>query len=169
MDNIPYESDVEYLEGFCRDCGVALHVIHTRFDESRDGRKTRCFLCARYRRRALFDFAVERGFNKVALGHHQDDFLITLLMNMTYEGSLTTMRPSMPMRHYPLCVIRPLCMVSEQWLREMAEERGFLRQKRPCPYEERTRRRDMGEYLMMLERLNPEARHSMWHAVVKGF
>ena len=169
MDNIPYESDVEYLEGFCRDCGVALHVIHTRFDESRDGRKTRCFLCARYRRRALFDFAVDRGFNKVALGHHQDDFLITLLMNMTYEGSLTTMRPSMPMRHYPLCVIRPLCMVSEHWLREMAEERGFLRQKRPCPYEERTRRRDMGEYLMMLERLNPEARHSMWHAVVKGF
>ena len=168
MDNIPYESDEEYLGRFCQEYGVPLRVIHTSFDESTDKRKTRCFLCARYRRKALFDYAVENGFNKVALGHHQDDFLTTLLMNMTYEGSLTTMLPCMPMQHYPLSLIRPLCMIPEQCIREMAVERGFCKQKRPCPYEERTRRKDMNEFLMMLERLNPEARQSMWHAIVRN-
>ncbi|MBQ0020145.1 MAG: adenine nucleotide alpha hydrolase family protein [Bacteroidales bacterium] len=165
MDNIPYETDRSYLQSFCDDLKVPLHILHSGFDESTDRRKTRCFLCSWNRRKTLFSFAVEHGFNKLALGHHQDDFLTTWLMNITYEGNASSMRPLMQMEHYPLQIIRPLCLVQEEWIRNVAEEQGFAKQKVPCPYEEATRRKDMNDILLQLEQLNPEARYSMWKAI----
>lgn len=169
MDNIPYETDRTYLEQFCADNGMRLHLLHARFDERTDPRKTRCFLCAWNRRKTLFEFAQENGFNKVALGHHMDDFLTTLLMNMTYEGSLQTMAPTLQLEHYPITLIRPLCMVHEADIRQVAEEQGFQKQKVACPYEEETSRTTMNQLLHQLEELNPEARYSLWHAIEAHF
>lgn len=167
MDNIPYATEDGYLQEYCERLGVRLHVLHAAFDESTDKRKTKCFLCAWNRRKALFRFATEQGYTKVALGHHQDDFLVTWLLNITYEGSTDGMRPKMPMQHYPIQVIRPLCLVQEQWIREVAEREGWAKMKRLCPYETATRRTDMTRILSELESLNPEARYSMWHALFK--
>lgn len=167
MDNIPYETDRTYLEQFCADLGVKLHLLHTGFDESTDRRKTKCFLCAWNRRKTLFNFATEHGFNKLAMGHHQDDFITTWLMNATFEGAAETMRPAMPMRHYPVTVIRPLCLVQEDWVAEVAMVEGFARQKTPCPYETVTRRTDINRIFHELLDLNPEARYSLWRAINK--
>lgn len=165
MDNIPYEADTSYLEGFCAEQGVTLHVLHSSFDESTDMRKTKCFLCAWNRRKALFTFAAENGFNKIALGHHQDDILVTWLMNMTFEGSNFGMEPKVVMRHFPLQLIRPLCLAHEEWIAEVAEREGFAHQKRLCPYETSTRRNDMTRIFHELQDLNPEARYSLWTAM----
>lgn len=165
MDNIPYETDRSYLQRFCDDLGIKLHLLHSRFDESTDPRKTKCFLCAWNRRKTLFQFAGANGFNKVALGHHQDDILTTWLMNVTFEGNTGTMQPKLQMEHYNLQIIRPLCLVQEAWIKEVALQEGFEKQKTPCPYEEVTRRSDMNRIFHQLEQLNPEARHSMWKAI----
>lgn len=167
MDNIPYETDRHYLEAYCEGLGMRLHLLHSSFDESSDPRKTKCFLCAWNRRKTLFEFAVANGFNKVALGHHMDDFLTTLLLNMTYEGSLSSMQPSLSLQHYPLTLIRPLCLVHEVDIRLFAEQEGFAKQKTPCPYEEATQRKQMNQVFLQLEQLNPEARYSLWHALEK--
>lgn len=164
MDNVPYASDMDYLQAFCADCGVRLTVLHTSF-EVRDGSKPPCFLCSWNRRKAIFSYATEHGFNKVALGHHQDDIIITLLMNMTYEGAATTMMPSLALKHYPLTIVRPLCLVPESLIAEVASEFGFRKQIRNCPYEDTTRRTDMQQVFATLQRLNPEARHSLWHSI----
>lgn len=169
MDNIPYETERTYLQRFCDELGVKLHILHSSFDESTDRRKTKCFLCAWNRRKTLFQFAADGGFSKVALGHHQDDFITTWLMNVTFEGSVDTMRPAMPMRHYPLTVIRPLCLVHEEWIEEVAAAEGFERQKTPCPYEAVTRRADMNAVFHQLQQLNPEARFSLWRAIQKSW
>ena len=169
MENIPYETDRPHMQAFCHDLGLPLHILHTGFDESTDTRRTRCVLCARYRRMALMEFARDYGFNKVALGHHMDAFLSTMLMNMLYEGSLHSMSPSMSMRHYPLTLIRPLCLVPEQIIAPLAAELSLVRQSRSCPYEDRTRRTDMKALARHLCSLHPEARQSMWHALEKGF
>lgn len=166
MDNIPYESDCAYLEEYCRELGIAFEVVHSRFDESTDPRKTRCFLCAHYRRRTLFDYAEAHKYNKVALGHHQDDILVTALMNMTFEGTLDTMWPVVKMEHWPLSIIRPLCLVQEAWIKAVAT--NLKQQKTACPYETATRRHDMQQVFSHLEELNPEARYSMWHALMKN-
>lgn len=166
MDNIPYETDHSYLQQFCDEAGVRLHILHSRFDESTDKRKTRCFLCAWNRRKTLFEFAVSQGFNKVALGHHMDDILTTFLMNITYEGNTGTMLPKLSLKHYAITLIRPLCLVNEADIRVFAEKEHFAKQKTPCPYEEVTRRSSMNRVLHQLEQLNPEARQSLWHAAI---
>lgn len=167
MDNIPYETERTYIEQFCANAGIALHILHASFDEVTDARKTRCFLCAWNRRRALFEFAVQNGFNKVALGHHLDDFLVTAIMNMTFEGSFSSMRPSLELQHYPLTIIRPLCLVHESMIRDIAEAEGFQKQKVACPHEHETQRNKMTGVLATLEALNPEARYSIWRSIVK--
>lgn len=165
MDNIPYETSRTYLQEYCAAIGLPLHILHTSFDESTDRRKTKCFLCSWNRRKTLFRFAEEHGFNKVALGHHQDDILTTWLMNLTFEGQNDTMRPLVEMRNYRLSIIRPLCLVQEGWIKEVAETEGFEHQKTPCPYETETRRNDMNRIFHELEALNPEARYSLWRAL----
>lgn len=167
MDNVPYYTDLNYLQEFCTAHGLPMHVLHTGFDEAPDEHRTKCFLCARYRRKALFNFAVDNGFNKVALGHHKDDFLATMLMNLTFEGSFHAMTPVMPMVHYPLTLIRPLCLVAETDLAELASEENLVHQVTPCPYEDATKRRVAERLLRALQQANPEARHSMWHALDK--
>ena len=94
-----------------------------------------------------------------------DDILVTLLMNITFEGSHSTMQPSLPLKHYPLTIIRPLCLVHEADIRQVAEELDFTKQKALCPYEETTRRSDMQAVFLHLEQLNPEARYSLWRSV----
>ena len=95
-----------------------------------------------------------------------DDILVTLLMNITFEGSHSTMQPSLPLKHYPLTIIRPLCLVHEADIRLVAEELHFTKQKALCPYEETTRRSDMQQIFQQLEQLNPEARYSLWRAMM---
>ncbi len=165
MENVPYQADLDFMRTFCEGMGLKLHILATSFDESTDRRKTKCFLCARYRRKALFGFAVERGFNKVALGHHQDDFLTTMLMNLVYEGAFRSMRPAMPMEHYPLTMIRPLCLVPQDEIATLAEQREWVKQVAPCPYEDTTRRTAMERTLGTLTALHAEARQSLWHAL----
>lgn len=165
MDNIPYETDRTYLTDFCREEGIELHILHSSFDESTDRRKTKCFLCSWNRRKTLFKFASDNGYNKVAFGHHMDDFLVTLLMNQTFEGTHSTMKPLMEMRHYPISVIRPLCLVHESMIQEMADKCGFQRQKVACPYETVTQRTRMTEVFHELEDINPEARYCLWRSI----
>lgn len=75
------------------------------------------------------------------------------------------MQPSLPLKHYPLTIIRPLCLVHEADIRQVAEELHFTKQKTLCPYEETTRRADMQAVFHHLEQLNPEARYSLWRSV----
>ena len=165
MDNIPYETDRSYIQQFCEDVGVRLTILHSSFDESTDRRKTKCFLCSWNRRKAIFTYARDNGFTKVALGHHQDDIITTLLMNMTFEGSIQTMPPALKMDNYPLTMIRPLCLVPERLISDLAGMLGFQKQKALCPYEEKTRRADMTGIMRQLEEMNPEARYSLWRAM----
>lgn len=165
MDNVPYATDQDYLRQYCEECGVQLHVVHTHFDPTTDRRKTPCFLCSWYRRKALFLYASEHGYTKVALGHHQDDILVTMLMNLTFEGSFSSMPPLLPMAHYPVSLIRPLCLVPEAMVRDEATLLGVRPQHKLCPYETTTRRTTMQGIYQQLEQMNPEARYSMWRAL----
>jgi len=167
MDNVAYSSDHEYLQQFCDEAGVRLHILHSSFEEKVEGKaaKPACFLCSWNRRKTLFQFAVDNGFNKVAFGHHMDDFLVTALMNMTFEGQFSSMLPSMAMEHYLLTVIRPLCMIPEALIVKKATEEGYRKQIKNCPYEHETQRTRMTEILRQLEQENPEARYSMWRAL----
>lgn len=162
MTNIAYESDMDYLRAYAEGLGVPFVRYETSFDPSTDTRKSPCFLCSWNRRKALFTVAKEQGCNKIALGHHMDDILETLLMNMTFQGAFSTMPPRLVMRKFDMTIIRPMCLVHEADLIEMAQVRGYRKQIKNCPYEKNSHRSDMKEVLRSLERMNPEARYSLW-------
>lgn len=165
MTNIPYKSDTEYLKNFCESHGVEFIEYHTSFDASTDKRKSPCFLCSWNRRKALFAVAKEQGCNKIALGHHRDDIIQTMLMNITFQGSFSSMPPILKMKKFDMTIIRPMCMVNESDLIDMARVREYRKQFKNCPYEHETNRAAMKKILKDLEKLNPEARYSLWNSM----
>lgn len=165
MSNIPYKSDVTFLKEFCNGLGVELHILDCSFDSSTDTRKSPCFLCSWNRRKALFTLAQESGCNKIALGHNQDDFIETMLMNMTFQGAFSAMAPVMTMDKFPITVIRPLCLVKEMDVEAYAKASGFPQQIKDCPHENNSNRKSMKDLLEQLEALNPEARYNLWGAM----
>lgn len=162
MTNIPYQSDIDYLKSHCEAYGIPFVLYETSFDPSTDTRKSPCFLCSWNRRKALFTVAKEHGCNKIALGHHMDDILETLLMNLTYQGAFSTMPPRLVMKKFDMTIIRPMCLVHEADLTEFAAFRNYRKQVKNCPYESQSGRSDMKGILRQLEAMNPEARYSLW-------
>ena len=162
MKNIPYQSDVDYLREYVESWGVPFVLFETEFDATTDTRKSPCFLCSWNRRKALFTVAKEQGCNKIALGHHMDDILETLLMNITYQGAFSSMPPRLVMKKFDMTIIRPMCLVHEADLMELAQVRGYRKQVKNCPYESQSSRSAMKGILKQLEEMNPEARYSLW-------
>ena len=174
MENIQYETDTSYLQQFCDEQGVKLHLRTTRFEigeetikDARDARRQKqpCFLCSWMRRKEMFNLAQELGCNKIALGHHQDDMLHTALMNLTFQGRFDTMPARLKMHKMPLTMIRPLCLIEEADIKAYAEMKGYQKQKKICPYETNSHRTDIKRLYDEIELINPEARYSIWRAL----
>ncbi len=87
--------------------------------------KTACSVCSRFRRAALYDVAVELGCTRIALGHHRDDFVETLLLNALYAGSLKAMPALLRSDDGRNTVIRPLCYAPEEEIAAFAAARRF--------------------------------------------
>jgi tRNA 2-thiocytidine biosynthesis protein TtcA len=87
--------------------------------------KTLCGLCSRLRRGALYRFAAENGMTKIALGHHRDDIVETLFLNMFFGGKLKAMPPKLLSEDRRHIVIRPLCYVPERMIARYATARAF--------------------------------------------
>ena len=87
--------------------------------------KTLCGLCSRLRRGALYRFAAENGITKIALGHHRDDIVETLFLNMFFGGRLKAMPPKLLSEDRRHIVIRPLCYVAERSIARYAAAREF--------------------------------------------
>ena len=171
MENIHYETDTTYLQSFCNRLDIPLHIITTSFDSSLFTlnsslkQKPACFLCSWQRRKQLFNLAQELGCTKIALGHHQDDIIHTALMNLTFQGHFSTMPAKLRMRKMPLTIIRPLCLCQEADIRAYAEQQGYEKQLKQCPYEKATNRTTASELFTHIQQLNPEARYCIWRAL----
>jgi len=167
-----YQTDLSYLETFCREAGVPLMVRDVTIDEAVENgtvkgeRETNpCFLCSWYRRKTLFNVAQEIGCNKIAFGHHRDDVVETLLMNLIYQGTFATMPPMLQLDKMPLKIIRPLCLIDEEELVRYAEMRQYRKQISLCPFEHVSSREKVKKLLSDIKALNPEAVDSIYGAM----
>jgi len=109
----------------------------------KEGRKMNCYWCSTQRRTELIRYAMEKGFNKIALGHHLDDIIETFFMNMTSKGILLAMPMLLSYRKYPLSLIRPLGYLEERQIIACAEELELLSAVCTCPYGINSGRRNM--------------------------
>ena len=115
----------QYLQGL----GVPWHVIeqdtYSVVKRIVPRGRTLCGLCSRLRRGALYRFAAENGISKIALGHHRDDIVETLFLNLFFGGRLKAMAPKLLSDDGRHVVIRPLAYVAERDIERYARGRGF--------------------------------------------
>jgi tRNA 2-thiocytidine biosynthesis protein TtcA len=111
------------------------------------GKKMNCYWCSTQRRTELLKYAVEQGYNKIALGHHLDDIVETFFMNLTGKGELSAMPMILNYRKYPVSLIRPLGYIEEQQIIACAGELGVLKAVCTCPYGVNSRRREVRKSL----------------------
>lgn len=111
-------------------------------DRLKAGKKMNCWWCSTQRRTELNNFAIEHGFNKIALGHHLDDMLETLLMNALSKGELSTMPPRLKYDKYPVTIIRPLILCDEKTIISHANEYNFSSLTCTCSYQDNSARKD---------------------------
>jgi tRNA(Ile)-lysidine synthase TilS/MesJ len=165
VENISYQSDLAYLEAHSNHFNIPFVHHVTKFDETIDETKSKCFLCSWHRRKALFEVAQQLGCNKIALGHHLDDMVETLLLNLFYQGSFGTMPPKLQMEKFDMTIIRPLSLITESEMREMETIRAYKKQVKNCPFEKDSSRRDAKNLITELEKWNPDVRQSILGAM----
>jgi len=119
----------EVLPNYLRGVGVPFHVIeqdtYSVVKRVIPEGKTMCGLCSRLRRAALYRYAAENGITKIALGHHRDDIVETLFLNMFFGGKLKAMPPKLRSADGRHIVIRPLAYVAERDIERYARVREF--------------------------------------------
>jgi len=117
------------LPEYLTNLGVPFHVLqqdtYSVVKEVVPEGKTMCGLCSRLRRGALYSFAKKNGFTRIALGHHRDDIIETLFLNLFYSGKLKGMPPKLLSDDGENVVIRPLAYCKEEDIKEYAEYKGF--------------------------------------------
>lgn len=168
-----YHTDLSYLERFCEEARVPLIVRDVEIGERPQSTisnqqstiENPCFLCSWYRRKTLFNVAQELGCNKIAFGHHRDDVVQTLLMNLIYQGTFATMPPILQLEKMPLQLIRPLCLIDEADIVTYAAMRGYEKQTKLCPFEHVSSRERVKALLEDIKTLNPEAVDSIYGAL----
>ncbi len=169
VTNVGYQSDLDYLRDFCTKYNVPFVHQITHYEEidlhSGTKGKNHCFLCSWYRRKALFEAAKELGCNKIALGHHKDDIVETLLMNLIFQGTFGTIAPKLQMEKFPMLMIRPLCLIHEEDLQHYATLAGYRKQQKLCPFEKESSRAEVKNLLTTLKQFNPNALDSIWGAM----
>lgn len=128
--------------------------------------KTYCSLCSRLRRGILYSAATELGCNKIALGHHRDDAIETLLLNLFFAGKLAAMPARLVSDNGAHVVIRPLIYCAESDLQRLAAERDFpILPCNLCGSQSEAQRKQMKALLARLEADNPTVRQSMLAAL----
>jgi tRNA 2-thiocytidine biosynthesis protein TtcA len=151
--------------------GIEHHVVHrdhaSVIAEKQSSDTIPCSLCSRLRRGALYGIADDLGCATLALGHHLDDAIESLLLNMLHNGRLASLPPSLRARDGRHRVIRPLLAVTEAEILEMARTRGYPVVRCTCPFVcastgERLRVRKIVDDL---QRLHPRVRDSLRRAL----
>ena len=158
----------EALQRYCTDIGFSLRVENTDYGvigHSEAKRENPCFLCARLRRRRLFEIATELECNKLALGHNKDDIIETLFLNMCYAGEISTMVPSQSMFKEQFTIIRPLAHADEGIIRSFAREQNIPEFVNPCPSAQNSKRQEVKLMLKQLYRSNSKIKGNIFRAL----
>lgn len=160
--------DLTPVKEMCAELGVEYIIRETEigkiiFDYRKE--KNPCALCSKMRRAVLANTCVEYGFNKLALGHHREDVIETLLMSLFYEGRFHTFHPCTLMSRTGITVIRPLVYLPESHMKHMAKVLDLPLIQSPCPANGETRRAEMKDLMRRLRQIYPDANERFLHAL----
>ena len=142
---------------------IQVPVYQIVFEERRE--KNPCSLCAKLRRGSLNTALTERGIHKIALGHHYDDAIETLLMNLLFEGRIGCFQPVTYLNRTGVTQIRPLLYCREDEIRRTAERLRLPVVHNPCPADGSSRRQEIKELIGQLEKTYPNLKQKLFGSI----
>ena len=166
--DMAYEVDENYLTEYCRALGIPFHVRTIKVNPE-ETKKNPCFACSWKRRKALFEFTREKDCNKLALGHNLDDAIETLLLNMIYHNSISSIPEKIEMFGGQFEIIRPLLNFSEDEIQQYADIQKFVLQKKACPYEDLSKRDQVKQLISQMQKIRGKAKFSVFNSMHKVF
>ena len=163
--------DLSLVKHFCKGLGINYTVCETEigkivFDVRKESNP--CSLCSKMRKGALYNMAQSLGCSKIALGHNKDDINETLLMSLFYEGRIHTMAPINYLDQMNMHLIRPLIYVPEKDVRSYARKNELPVVKSPCPVDGHTKREDIKQLIISLQRENRKLPENLFGAIQRS-
>jgi len=160
----------DVLPKYLAELGVPFHIIekdtYSVVVELIPDGKTYCSLCSRMRRGSLYEFSKKISANKIALGHHRDDIIETLFLNMFYGGKLKAMPPKLLSDDKENIVIRPLAYCKEKDLKAYSKKMGFpIIPCNLCGSQDNLQRKVIKEMLQEWEKINPGRIENIFSAI----
>ena len=157
--------NVKDLTSHFRKIGVKYHIERVGLFKGKKTRDVSCFWCSWNRRKALFQAAYRFGCNKVALGHHKDDIIETVLLNLFFHGEISAMSAKQELFKGKIILIRPLAYVEEDMIKRFAKEQGFSKQECKCPNHDNTQRACVGEIIRGVKKICPDVKTNIFRSV----
>lgn len=160
--------DFSAVADYCRQLDVPYHrvqteISHVVFDVRKE--KNPCSLCAKMRRGTLHEALLERGLNKVALGHHYDDAVETFFLSLFYEGRISCFQPVTDLDRTGITQIRPLLYCSEGMIREASKRLAFPIVHNPCPANGHTKRQEVKDLILELQARYPHLKEYVFRGM----
>lgn len=163
--DMPYQADEEFMKRYCAEHSVPLHFRQITVDYKPNQRQPACFICSWKRRKELFAIAKERDCKKLAFGHHLDDAVETLMMNMIHHSSISSIPPKLSMFNGELFAIRPLILAHDKELKKYSQHLEFPNELSLCPHEDKTNRKQARDLLKSMDALNRSARENIFRSM----
>ncbi len=151
-DSPPY---YDRLKTFFEANNYEYHIEKTKigtYAHSEQNRKNPCFLCSRFRKHRMIELAEKFNCQKIALGHHKDDVIETLLINIFYGRQISTMMPNQELFKGKFHIIRPLVYIWEKKIKQYAQQNEFPVFENPCPSAKVSKRIYIKNLLQKLEK-----------------
>ena len=163
------ETDSTKLQEYCQKQNVEFVRVNSNikkivFDVKKETHP--CSLCANLRRGILNNTAVQHGCNKVALGHHADDFIETFFMSMFFESRLNTFLPKTQLTGKKIWVIRPMVLIFEKEIIEASKEMPVLHNN--CPADKHTKREYFKQLINNLSKENSHLKQHILSAILSS-
>ncbi|MBU1863382.1 MAG: tRNA 2-thiocytidine(32) synthetase TtcA [Candidatus Omnitrophica bacterium] len=153
----------KYLARFCTEMDVTYTVKTVTIDY--DDKKTNCFWCSWNKRKILFDLAQEIGYNKIALGHHKDDIVETVLLNMFFVGNFSTMNPKQELFEGKVTLIRPLVYCEEKHTEAFAKECDFPFIRCGCAHINDSNRQYIKQFISEAQKRSPDIKENIFNSM----
>ena len=166
--DLGFGMDFSAIGKLCSDLGVHFNVVQTQiaqviFDYRQE--KNPCSMCAKMRRGAINQTLLERGLNKLALGHHYDDAVETFMMSLLYEGRISCFQPVTDLDRTGIIQIRPMLYIHEQTVDHFANKMQLPVIQNRCPVDKRTKREEIKKLVYELSGRYPDLKERVFGAM----
>ncbi len=160
--------DYSVIEQLCKDLDVPFTLVKTEigpviFDYRKE--KNPCSMCAKMRRGALNQALLDKGLNKLALGHHYDDAVETFMMSLLYEGRISCFQPVTNLDRTGVIQVRPMLYIHEQTVDNFVSRRGLPVIENRCPVDKQTKREEIKKLIYELSARYPDLKDRVFGAM----